>query len=347
MSIRFQKHRTITRFYLLYLPCDGVSNLILAVLGQILRERSFIMQPQEMPQDLNARFEHYPVPCVEDKEEKKPHQSKSRMSRYLTCPRSYFFSYEMEIRPLRTPIELLIGSATHRGIAAHYLAKKNSDVVNMVQAVDEIWTPEIGGQTPEGTKELMAARNDSYNYVNLFLKNVDLDPVEIETDFEIPLVNPDNGDTLPCTLAGIVDLVDIPDDRPRPIEIKTRASKAPDTLVHMSLELTCYAYWIWRTNDLARLNEPGVVPVGYIHIIKTKSPYIQRQAGVRDIYDFVDLYNIAKTIYESISEGRFHKNHGMHCSWCDYLPICTRDHDLIKATFGKDAYQRLWEAEFI
>ena len=76
----------------------------------------------------------------------------------------------------------------------------------MTQAVDEIWTPEISGQNPDITKELMVARNDSYNYINLFLKEVTVDPVNVETHFEIPIVNPDNGDTLPCTLVGIVDL---------------------------------------------------------------------------------------------------------------------------------------------
>ena len=119
---------------------------------------------------------------------------------------------------------------------------KNNEDVSVTQAIDEIWTPEIAGHPPEATKELMAARNASFDYVSLFLREVVCDPVHVETSFEIPIVNIDNGDTLPCTLVGIADLVDMQGDTPRPIEIKTRASKAPEYLPHLSLELTCYAY---------------------------------------------------------------------------------------------------------
>ncbi len=287
----------------------------------------------------------------EDNEEAKPHLSKSQMDRYLACPRSHHFGSTMKISPLQTPINLLIGSATHHGIAAYYLARNNgepSDMFEVAQAVDEIWQEEITKTGQEVSPELLAARNASHHYVDLFLQNVLLDPIAVETSFEIPIVNPDNGDTLPCNLVGIVDLVDKPDQCPRPIEIKTRAAKAPDYLPGLSLELTCYAYWVWHNawHDVFSGNS-DCVPVGYIHIIKTKTPYIQKQEGFRGTHDFIDLYNTAKHVYESIAEGRIHKSPGMHCAWCDYLPICTRDHDLTKATFGNEAYQRLWEDEFI
>ena len=308
------------------------------------------MCTQEEHHEVVIGTENYPAPGpsagsghrVEDREKVKPHLSKSQMDKYLTCPRSHHFSSTMKIKPLRTSTNLLIGSATHQGIAAHYLARKNNEVLNMTQAVDEIWTPEIINQTPDVTKELMDARNESFNYVNLFLGEVDIDPVHVETRFEIPIVNIDNGDTLPCTLVGIVDLVDMPGDSPRPIEIKTRASKAPEYLPALSLELTCYAYWIWLQDQ-----HSGNIPVGYIHIIKTKKPYIQRQQGMRGVNDFIDLFNTAKNIYDSISEGRIHKSEGMHCSWCDYLPICSRNMAETKATFGCDTYHKLWESEFI
>ena len=309
------------------------------------------MCTQEELQEVVIGTENYPAPGpsagsghrVEDSEEVKPHLSKSQMDKYLTCPRSHHFSSIIQIKPIRTSTNLLIGSATHQGIAAHYLARKNSEVVNMTQAVDEIWAPEIADQNPDITKELMAARNDSYNYINLFLKEVIVDPVNVETRFEIPIINPDNGDTLPCTLVGIVDLVDIPDDCLRPIEIKTRASKAPEYLPALSLELTCYAYWIWQNDQRIDCK----VPVGYIHIVKTKTPYIQRQEGFRGVFDFIDLFNTAKNVYESIQERRIHKSEGMHCSWCDYLPICSRDSAGTKAAFGYETHEKLWEAEFI
>jgi len=313
---------------------------------------------QEEPREIITCSEECPVSS-----EEKPHLSKSQMDRYLTCPRSHHFNSTMKINPLHTPLNLLVGSATHHGIAAHYLARMNGEVGNpstthvggaagsgrcIAEAVDEIWKEEISKTGQEASPEMLAARNASHHYVDLFLQNVSIDPIAVETRFEIPIINPDNGDTLSCNLVGIVDLVDKPGHCPRPIEIKTRATKAPDYLPGLSLELTCYAYWVWHNawHDVFSGNS-DCVPVGYIHIIKTKTPYIQKQEGVRGTHDFIDLYNTAKHVYESVGEGRIHKSPGMHCTWCDYFPICTRDHDLIKATFGNEAYQRLWEAEFI
>ena len=63
--------------------------------------------------------------------------------------------------------------------------------------------------------------------------------------------------------------------------------------------------------------------------------------------DFIELYHTAENVYQSIEEGRIHKSEGMHCSWCDYLPICSRDKAGTKAAFGNEAFEKLWEAEFI
>jgi CRISPR/Cas system-associated exonuclease Cas4 (RecB family) len=276
------------------------------------------------------------------------HLSKSRIDRYATCPRSYQLYYELGIKPIRTAVQLLIGSATHQGIAAHYLAKQLGETENISEAIDKIWTQELGDNPTAAIKdELLTARTDSYSYTNLFLKTVSIEPIFIETRFEIPIVNLDNGDTLPIPLVGIVDLVDIPFSTGlmRPIEIKTRASKAPDYLPNLSLELTCYAYWIWQASQEENLC--GQIPVGYIHIIKTKSPYIQRQEGLRGVPDFLELYAIAQNVYDSIMEKRFHQQSGSSCSWCDYLPVCSRQKDEIASAFGHEALNLLWEKELV
>ncbi len=118
-----------------------------------------------------------------------------------------------------------------------------------------------------------------------------MEPVEIERDFILPLVNLENGDTLPVPLVGVIDLVDQPNGVPRPLEIKTRARKAEARQVRTALELTCYAWWVRQ-----RLSETGApaseeIPVGYVHIIKTKTPTIQWQTDCRSFSDFLELYS--------------------------------------------------------
>ena len=123
----------------------------------------------------------------------------------------------------------------------------------------------------------------------------------------------------------------------RAIEIKTKARKADDFQTQVSIEITCYAYW------LMFLSEQEIIPVAYANIIKNKRPYIHWQDQERSAIDFVELFNTAKTVAENITDKRFYKNSGVHCNWCDYKPICAKDPDTVKDRFGGEALEILRE----
>jgi len=274
--------------------------------------------------------------------------SKSRLTRYIACPRSYQLRYELGIVPLRPDRDLLVGSSTHRLIAAHHLARKRGEVVDAQSVLEEFWsqyTPKE--EAPEDRREMEAARGESLRYAQLFLREAPLDPVEIERDFILPLVNLENGDTLPVPLVGVIDLVDQPNGVLRPLEIKTRARKAEAWQVRMALELTCYAWWVRQRLMESGAPAPEEIPVGYVHIIKTKTTTIQWQTDCRSFSDFLELYRTARAVYENITDRRFYPNPGTHCNWCDYPAVCGKDKDTIMRIFGDAAYLRLWETDLI
>jgi len=173
------------------------------------------------------------------------------------------------------------------------------------------------------------------------------DPLEIEKDFSTPLVDLENGDTLPVPLVGVIDLVDQPNGVLRPLEIKTRARKADAWQVRLALELTCYAWWVRQRIMETGAREPEEIPVGYVNIIKTKTPTIQWQTDGRTTADFIALYHTARAVYENIMDRRFYLNPGTHCNWCDFPSICGKDKDAIVRIFGDATYLRLWEADLI
>lgn len=276
--------------------------------------------------------------------------SKSRLNRYIACPRSYLLHYDIGIVPLRPDKDLLIGRSTHRLIAAHHLARKKEAFVDAQGVLDGFWSkymPE--GEDLDATirQEMEAARTESLRYAQLFIRDVPLDPLEIERDFSLPLVNLENGDTLPVPLVGVIDLVDQPNGVLRPLEIKTRARKADAWQVRLALELTCYAWWVRQRLMETSAGEPEEIPVGYVNIIKTKTPTIQWQTDCRTIADLLDLYRTARAVYESIMDRRFYRNPGTHCNWCDFPAVCGKDKDAIVRNFGDAAYLRLWEADLI
>lgn len=274
--------------------------------------------------------------------------SKSRMARYTTCPRSYRLAYQLNVKPVKTPLELLIGKSTHKLIAKSFLARAANDIPDLIGALDEFWAEEM--QVPETRAEAEKAKRESGSYAVLFINEVDLKPLAVEKEFSIPIVNYENGDILPVPLVGIIDLVDRPNVTPRALEIKTRSRKGDDLHPRVSLELTCYAYWI-KYQLLSELNEDvnvDEIPVGYLNIIKTKTPVIQKQEASRTIRDFIDLYETARAIYESIMRGMFYRNPGTHCGWCDYAPVCAgKGRAELASIFGEEACDRLWEADLI
>jgi len=276
--------------------------------------------------------------------------SKSRLNRYIACPRSYLLHYDIGIVPLRPDRDLLIGRSTHRLIAAHHLARKKEEFVDAQAFLDGFWSrymPE--GEDVDATirQEMEAARSESLRYAQLFIRDVPLDPVEIERDFSLPLVDLENGDTLSVPLVGVIDLVDQPNGTLRPLEIKTRARKADAWQVRLALELTCYAWWVRQRIMETGACEPEEIPVGYVNIIKTKTPTIQWQTDCRTISDFLALYHTARAVYENIMDRRFYLNPGTHCNWCDFPSICGKDKDAIVRIFGDATCLRLWEADLI
>jgi len=282
--------------------------------------------------------------------------SKSRMTRYATCPRSYRLAYQLNVKPVKTPVELLIGKSAHKLIAESFLARAINVIPDLVQSLDDFWAGEM--QEPATRPEIEQAKREAGRYATLFINEVDLQPLAVEKEFSIPIVNYENGDVLPVSLVGIVDLVDRPNGStgsphggtPRALEIKTRSRKADDMLPRVSLELTCYAYWI-RHQLLSELGEDAhddKIPVGYLNIIKTKTPSIQKQEGFRTTRDFIELYETAKAVYENIMKGMFYRNPGTHCGWCDYAPVCAgKDRAELALIFGEEACGRLWEADLI
>jgi CRISPR/Cas system-associated exonuclease Cas4 (RecB family) len=274
--------------------------------------------------------------------------SKTRMARYTACPRSYRLAYQLNIKPIKTPVELLIGKSTHKLIAESFLARAANMIPDLTGSLDAFWTDEM--KAPATRAEMENAKREAGRYACLFIKEVDLTPLAVEKEFSIPVVNYENGDILPVPLVGIIDLVDQPNGTPRALEIKTRSRKGDDLQPRVSLELTCYAYWI-KSQLLSELNEDvniDKIPVGYLNIIKTKTPSIQKQEGFRTIRDFIDLFETAKAVYENIMDGRFYRNPGTHCGWCEYAPVCAgKGRTELAQVFGEEACDRLWEADLI
>jgi CRISPR/Cas system-associated exonuclease Cas4 (RecB family) len=269
--------------------------------------------------------------------------SKSRLTTFITCPQKYFISYTLSIRPLKTSDDLLIGSSTHHLIATYYLKRMANEPCDLKIILDDFWSKyDLNNADFETLEDLAAAKLESLQLAEVFLKETEIEPLYAEYPFTLPLINVQTGDVLEdVELNGIIDLIDRPNGngRTRALEIKTKSKKPDDFTAQTSIELTCYAYW------LRFLHDQESVPVGYLNIIKTKKPYLHWQPQERTEKDFVGLYFTIKKVSENIMDERFYRNPGVHCNWCDFKPICINDMQTTEKVFGHEAVEKLRQVQ--
>jgi len=263
--------------------------------------------------------------------------SKSKLLSFITCPQKYLLSYELGIRPKKRAGEILIGQSTHHAITTileKRLKGEAFELEDLIEVMNDFWMHVDSENSDfDSEEEIRKAIAQSLDLVRLFLKETeDLSPQEVEYEFTLPVVNIRTGEELSgVELTGRIDLIDEVDGRKRAIEIKTRARRSDGFSAALSLELTVYAYWIRFLSDKDR------VPVSYINIVKNRKPYLQFQNQERSTEDFVELFHTIKAVCENIADGRFYKNPGVHCNWCDYRPICIKDRDAVEERFGTDS----------
>jgi len=93
--------------------------------------------------------------------------SKTRMSRYTACLRSYRLAYQLNIKPIKTPVELLIGKSTHKLIAESFLARAVNMIPDLTGSLDAFWSDEM--QAPETRAEMEQAKREAGRYACLFI----------------------------------------------------------------------------------------------------------------------------------------------------------------------------------
>jgi len=273
--------------------------------------------------------------------------SKSKLLSFITCPEKYYLGYELNIRPAKTPSDLIIGSSTHHLIASHYIRERAGESRpgrdDLQESLSHFWSRYSLDNTDFMTQEdLVTGMHQSLEFARLFLDETDFEPLEVEYRFSLPVVNIKTGEVIPdLELTGIIDLIDCIDGKSRAIEIKTKSRRPDGFQAEMSMELTCYAYW------LRFLDDSETIPVSYVNIVKNRKPYIHWQNQERSTEDFVDLFHTIKTVAENIRDGRFYKNPGVHCNWCDYKPVCSKDVDAVKGRFSSEAIEALQDQGLI
>lgn len=242
--------------------------------------------------------------------------SYSGINRYTTCPRQYKYYYVDGYRPVKeSAANLKFGSCIHKALQRFFTAGEHP-----VEVFEDEWMK-------YKDKELQYSSRDNFE---LLLKT----GKELMKQFMIE-ITPNLGQVLTVEdgfymnidtnldFNGYIDLVIKRGDENILIDFKTASRKYDESKVFLDEQLTAY----YLASKKYRFD---IDKVAFCVFVKTKKPYIQWLEADRNDAEAEEFQEKVKAVCDDILQEKFYKNIGMHCSWCDFLPLCLKDEQSIK-----------------
>lgn len=236
-----------------------------------------------------------------------PHLSYSRVSRYLTCPEQYRLYYIENLRPRVPPSSLAFGQIVHQSLAEFFGKRRDP-----IKSFEDGWALLKGiplalkkGETWEKLKD------SGLNLLERFLSH-EVPKIGKVTAVERPFSLSITGIDVP--LVGIVDLLAEVGDAATVVDWKTAGSAPNGSEAPLSDQLTVY-----------KMAEPAVNRFALCILVKGKNPQIEWHMTERSGDDCATYLAKAGYVAKEIGAGRFYRRTGLWCSWCDYLPLCTKE----------------------
>jgi putative RecB family exonuclease len=246
-----------------------------------------------------------------------PYLSFSRINRYLTCPESYRLHYIEGLR-LRIPkATLVFGSLVHLTLA-HLFNQKAEPVKFFTEVWDGLKQVEITYGKKDSWEKLRARGE---GLLTKFVKE-ELPRIKsvkaVEKPFKLEI------SSLELPLVGVIDLVAEIDDREMIVDFKTADKSYGVVDVELSDQLTTYV-----------MAEPTAEELAFCVLVKTKEPKIEWYPTKRGPERLAEFLGKAAYAAREIKAGEFYKRSGVHCNWCDFLPVCLGDKKKVEETLVK------------
>jgi len=260
------------------------------------------------------------MPTLEELREEL-HVSVSQVRCYLRCPRQYHYRYVLGVESEFAPASLVLGSAVHEGLAAHYRSvMQTSESPEMDVCMAAFHATMVSfrrkGLSIQDTGVDLEAQGTAL--LRVFYESVYQEPpvvVGVEVPFGIEIHDPATGEVLEERLVGAFDLVTEEQGRKIIGEHKTAAKKWSDAEVRFDPQLSAYKL-------AAKKLGMGDAGLRLQQLIKTKVPKVAMvdvERGDRDIQDFLA---IVVGVLRAVDAGCFYPVRTCKCSGCPFQRRC-------------------------
>lgn len=256
----------------------------------------------------------------------------TKISTYEECGSKFKYRYINGFYPKKDSAGLVFGRIVHKVFERLFLNGEHP-----VQVFEKLWTEQKDKDLDYGKRDTWEKLMDSgIGLMELFLKEekqrfLETYQVEDFLRFEVDPVTTfwGRGDWIgraELPEQGRVNVI---------VDFKTSGQKYNESEAHLSDQLTAY----YKAAHKYRFE---IDRVAIMALIKTKSPKIQWIVGERTQKE-VDEYMAKVTHYnEQIYNGIFLRRTGVHCNWCDYMPLCLGDVEKAR----EELYVKVQDDEF-
>lgn len=252
-------------------------------------------------------------------EEHTPYLSFSRINRYLTCPESYRLYYVERLRLKVPKATLVFGSLIHLTLA-HLFNKKAEPVKFFTEVWDGLKEVELTYGKKDSWEKL---RTSGEGLLQKFVSE-ELPRVRSVKAVEKPFTL--NISSLNLPLVGVIDLVGDVDGRETIVDFKTAAKSYGPVDIELSDQLTTY-----------ELAEPAVEQLAFWVLMKTTEAKIEWYPTKRGPERLAEFLGKVAYAAREIRAGEFYKRSGVHCAWCDFLPLCLGNRNKAEETLVRIA----------
>ena len=246
------------------------------------------------------------------------HVSVSQIKCFQMCPKLYAWRYVIGAKPEHRSANLVLGTAVHTGLAAHYLALKDGvvladeEVVEAArQSLEEAMKqgPPVLLEDDETVADLQATAE---KLVRAFLAGVERpdEVLAVEAPFYCDVVDPETGEVLEEQLTGYLDAVVRFGDAVVVLEHKTAARAWSQDQLDFDLQVGLY------------LAATGAARVRLQVMTKTRVPKLLVHDLVRCEREQREAVVIVCRVLQAIRAGAFWPAPGWACKTCEYRQRC-------------------------
>ena len=257
------------------------------------------------------------------------HISNSQLKTFLTCSQKHYFQYVRGLPWDFIPDYFPFGGAIHAAAKAFYQALKDTgirisqdDLIgHFIKSWDQESQKDIRYQKHQNKDTL---RDKGAEMLRPFYEKVSPRRIlGVEVPFSVDLIQREGGESLPCKLSGIFDLIESDEEGSVIIvELKTGAKRFTDDQLDLDLQGTLYSYAL---NRMGFQTNGGDTLVRYDLLLKQKKPAMESYYAIKGRVHYQWAFQIIRKVLRAIELGIFFPTPGWQCKECPFGTACQKE----------------------